>query len=54
MVEKSQDVDVMLGFLEPPRNPLILDAKYLPSKIGGLPVSYKSQTNVSLIGMDKS
>lgn len=32
------DVDIALGFLETPRNSLMLTAKFLPNKAGGAPV----------------
>ncbi len=46
------DVDVVLGFLEEPRNSLLLTAKYLPNKVGGIPVRNHSRTH-TILGMDK-
>jgi hypothetical protein len=41
MVEayNTQDLEVTLGFLEAPKNSLVLTPKFLPSKVGGKPVS---------------
>ena len=41
MVESlnSKDIDVMLGYLEEPKNELIVAPRFLPSKVGGAPVS---------------
>ncbi len=42
MVESSSsgfsDIEVTLGYLSEPKNSLILTPKFLPSKVGGLPV----------------
>ena len=36
---KQPEIDIVLGFLEPPKNSLILTSKFLPNKAGGAPVS---------------
>lgn len=39
MVENyTSNLEVMLGYLEPPLNSLITTARFLPSKVGGIPV----------------
>jgi hypothetical protein len=40
MVESSKlkDIEVMIGYLEEPKNSLIGTSRFLPSKVGGKPV----------------
>ena len=57
MVESTKQLDVMLGFLEQPRNPLIMGPRFLPSKVGGQPVSISNLLNCLnciCLGLDKS
>ena len=39
MESSSQPIDIVLGYLEEPKNSFILTSKFLPSKVGGTPVS---------------
>ena len=49
MESLSTTPEVILGFLEEPKNSLILTAPFLPNKIGGLPVTYLSSVIINLI-----
>jgi hypothetical protein len=44
MVESSKthsnDLEILLGFLEEPINSLVVTSRFLPSKVGGKPVSH--------------
>lgn len=54
MVEASysKDQEVTLGFLEKPKNSLILTSKFLPSKVGGKQVIVSIPSNRP-IGVDQ-